>query len=289
MKIGAASVITEQTISVEEYFCTCESLGFESAFLGEHAVIPVKHVTPFPDGGEIPDRYKRFPDPFVALAVAAAKTKTIKIGTSVCLVPERHPLLLAKEVASVDYFSNGRFIFGVGGGWLPEESEIMGANFKRRWPMTVEYLKAARELWTKEEASFSGEFVKFPPVYCYPKPIQKPYPPIHIGAGGFNQSCARALRNTVAIGDGWMPVYLSPARLKKELANLKRMCEEAGRDFSKIEISVVLIRPDAEDPKGILAEYQEAGCHRFVFGDLILPKGGEGHRILEKIAKNYIN
>ncbi len=289
MKIGAASVITEQTISVEEYFCTCESLGFESAFLGEHAVIPVEHVTKFPDGGEIPERYKRFPDPFVALAVAAAKTKTIKIGTSVCLVPERHPILLAKEVASVDYFSNGRFIFGVGGGWLPEESEIMGADFKRRWPMTVEYLKAARELWTKEQASFSGEFVKFPPVYCYPKPIQKPYPPIHIGAGGFNQSCARALRNTVAIGDGWMPVYLSPARLKKELATLKRMCEEAGRDFSKIEISVVLIRPDAEDPKGILAEYAEAGCHRFVFGDLILPKGGEGHRILEKIAKNYIN
>lgn len=289
MKIGAASVITDQTISVEEYFCTCESLGFESAFLGEHAVIPVNHVTPFPDGGEIPERYKRFPDPFVALAVAAAKTKTIKIGTSVCLVPERHPLLLAKEVASVDYFSNGRFIFGVGGGWLPEETEIMGANFKRRWPMTVEYLKAARELWTKDEASFSGEFVKFPPVYCYPKPIQKPYPPIHIGAGGFNQSCTRALRNTVAIGDGWMPVYLSPERLKKELATLKRMCEEAGRDFSKIEISVVLIRPDAPDPKGTLARYEEAGCHRFVFGDLILPKGGEGHRILENIAKNYIN
>jgi probable F420-dependent oxidoreductase len=288
MKISVASVITEQTMSITDYYRTCESLGYESAFIGEHAVIPVEHVTPFPDGGEIPDRYKRFPDPFVALAVAAAVTKTIKIGTSVCLVPERHPILLAKEVASLDYFSGGRFIFGVGGGWLPEECEIMGGNFKRRWHQTVEYLKAARELWTNEEASFSGEFVSFPKVYCYPKPIQKPYPPIHIGAGGFNQSCARALRNTVAIGDGWMPVYLSPNRLKKELATLKQMCEEAGRDFSKIEISVVLIRPDSPDPKGFIAQYEEAGCHRFIFGDMLLPPHGEGQRILEKIAKDYI-
>jgi probable F420-dependent oxidoreductase len=288
MKIGVASVITDQTISIEDYYRTCESLGFESAFIGEHAIIPVEHVTPFPAGGEVPERYKRFPDPFVALAVAGAVTKTIKIGTCICLVPERDPILMAKEAASVDYFSGGRFIFGVGGGWFPEETEIMGASFKRRWPMTVEYLKAARELWTKDEASFEGEFVRFPKVYCYPKPIQKPYPPIHIGAGGFNQSCARALRNTVAIGDGWMPVYLPPDRLKKELATLRQMCEQAGRDFSKIEISVVLIRPESEDPKGFMEKYAEAGCQRFIFGDMILPPHGEGQRILEKIAKDYI-
>jgi probable F420-dependent oxidoreductase len=288
MKIGVASVITDQSISIEDYYRTCESLGFESAFIGEHPIIPVEHVTPFPAGGAVPERYKRFPDPFVALAVAAAVTKTIKVGTCVCLVPERDPILLAKEVASVDYFSHGRFIFGVGGGWFPEETAIMGANFKRRWPMTVEYLKAARELWTKDEASFEGEFVRFPKVYCYPKPVQKPHPPIHIGAGGFNQSCARALRNTVAIGDGWMPVYLPPERLKKELATLRQMCEQAGRDFSKIEISVVLIRPESEDPKGFIEQYTEAGCHRFIFGDMILPPHGEGQRILEKIAKDYI-
>ncbi len=289
MKIGVITGITDQTISVEEFFRTSEELGFESAFLGEHPIIPVERTTPFFDGGEMPERYKRFPDPFVALAVAAAKTKTIKIGTSVCLVPERHPLLLAKEVASIDYFSNGRFIFGVGAGWLPEETEIMGGNFKRRWPMTLEYLKAARELWTREQASFSGEFVKFPPVYCYPKPIQKPYPPIHIGAGGFTQSCTRALRYTVAIGDGWMPVYLSPQRLKEELTTLKRMCDEAGRDFSKLEISVVLMQPETPDPKALIAHYEDAGCHRLLIGDVILPPGGEGHRILEQIASNYIN
>lgn len=288
MKIGVASVITDQTISIEDYYRTCESLGYESAFIGEHAIIPVEHVTPFPAGGGVPERYKRFPDPFVALAVAGSVTKTIKIGTCVCLVPERHPIVLAKEVASVDYFCGGRFIFGVGGGWFPEESEIMGANFKRRWPQTVEYLKAARELWTKDEASFSGEFVKFPKVYCYPKPIQKPYPPIHIGAGGFNQSCTRALRNTVAIGDGWMPVYLPPDRLKKELATLRRMCEEGGRDFNKIEISVVVMDSRSPDPKGMIAQYEEAGCHRLIFGDQILPPGGEGQRKLEKIAQDYI-
>ena len=287
MKIGVASVITDQTMSVEDYFRTCESLGYESAFLGEHPIIPVEHVTPFPAGGEIPERYKRFPDPFVALAVAASVTKTIKVGTSVCLVPERHPILLAKEVASLDYFSNGRFIFGVGGGWFPEETEVMGGNFKRRWPQTVEYLKAAVELWTKDEASFSGEFVKFPPVLCYPKPIQKPYPPIHIGAGGFNQSCNRALRNTVAIGDGWMPVLLSPQRLKKELGTLREMCAQAGRDFGKIEISMVLMNVKGE-PKALLEQYAEAGCHRMIFGDQILPPRGEGQRILEKIAKDYI-
>jgi probable F420-dependent oxidoreductase len=288
MKIGVASVITDQTISIEDYYRTCESLGFESAFIGEHPIIPVEHVTPFPAGGEVPERYKRFPDPFVALAVAGSVTKTIKIGTCICLVPERDPILLAKEVASLDYFCGGRFIFGVGGGWFPEETEIMGASFKRRWPMTVEYLKAARELWTHDEASFEGEFVRFPKVYCYPKPVQKPYPPIHIGAGGFNQSCARALRNTVAIGDGWMPVYLPPDRLKQELATLRAMCEQAGRDFSKIEISVVIIRPESEDPKRFMEQYAQAGCHRFIFGDMILPPHGEGQRILEQIAKDYI-
>jgi alkanesulfonate monooxygenase SsuD/methylene tetrahydromethanopterin reductase-like flavin-dependent oxidoreductase (luciferase family) len=152
----------------------------------------------------------------------------------------------------------------------------------------VEYLKAARELWTRDEAAFEGEFVRFPKLYCYPKPIQKPYPPIHIGAGGFNQVCTRALRNTVAIGDGWMPVYLPPDRLKKELATLRKMCADAGRDFNKIEISVVVMDSNSPDPKGMIASYEEAGCHRLIFGDQILPPGGEGQRKLEKIAKDYI-
>ena len=179
--------------------------------------------------------YTRFPDPFVLLGMMASVTRTLKLGTGICLVPERHPLALAKEVATLDYYSGGRFLFGIGAGWQAEESEIMGVDFPRRWPITREYIRAMKELWTKPEASFEGRFLKFPAVISNPKPAHKPHPPIFIGAGGLNWKRERAIHDTIAIGDGWMPVTLPPKDLASDLAVMKQLCAEAGRDFNQLE------------------------------------------------------
>src|SRR5437899_5065407 len=173
------------------------------------------------------------PDPFVVLALIAAQTQKIKLGTGICLVPERDPILMAKEVATIDHYSGGRFLFGIGAGWLRDESEVLGVDFPRRWAITREYVRAMKELWTKPEPSFEGEFVRFPPVRCYPKPAQKPFPPVIIGAGG-----DRSLKNTVAIGEGWGPIALKPDQLANELAKLRKLCQDAGRDFTKIEVTM---------------------------------------------------
>ena len=204
-------------------------------------VVPVNPKTPYyfaRPGDPIPEYHAAFPEPFIALA---------------------------KAIATLDFLSDGRFVFGVGGGWLRDEAEVMGVDFRRRWPMVVEYLRAMKELWTKREASFKGEFVNFIPVRCYPKPMQKPHPPIHIGAGDHKGPCDRALRNTVAVADGWMPTLMSPERMAKELAILRRMCEDAGRDFNTIEISIALgwqyTKPEA---RALVKEYAAIGVHRVI-------------------------
>jgi probable F420-dependent oxidoreductase len=287
MKIGVLAFVTPYTIDPATMARRAEELGFESFYLPEHPIIPVTHRTPFPlsPDGKIPPMYSQMPDPFVSLAFAAAATKKIILGTGICLVPEREPILLAKEVATLDFYCDGRFIFGIGAGWLADESEIMGVNFKRRWPMTREYVRAMKELWTKPQASFEGEFVRFPPVKCEPKPVQKPYPPIHIGAGGIAPSMDRALRDTVAIGDGWAPLGLSPERLAAELKKLKQMCYDAGRDFAKIEIS--MYAPPEGDPKRLLNEYRDAGAHRLIF-ILNEPAPAVWERQLNDLAKAWI-
>ncbi len=177
------------------------------------------------------------PDPFISLALAASATTRLRLGTGVCLVPERDPIVLAKEVATIDFYSGGRFIFGIGAGWLADESEIMGVEFRKRWEVTHEYVRAMKALWTENEASFAGEYVRFPKVKSFPKPVQKPHPPIHLGAGGFGPNL-RALKMTVAFADGWAPIGLSPEQLATHLVRLRKLCEEAGRDFGKIEISL---------------------------------------------------
>jgi probable F420-dependent oxidoreductase len=170
MKIDAATVSKK-----------CEALGFESMFIPEHPIIPVDYKTPYPLGdGKIPEPYAHMPDPFVLLAFAACATERLKIGSGICLVPERDPIVLAKEVATLDYYSGGRFLFGIGAGWLADETEIMGVEFKKRWEVTQEYVMAMKALWTEAEPSFAGEYVRFPKVKSYPKPVQKPHPPIHL-------------------------------------------------------------------------------------------------------------
>jgi len=199
MKIGLLNFVGDSTVDPAYLARACEALGFESLFLAEHPVVPT-HYTRADGSRRVPDGKPleplcRIADLFVALSFAAAATSRLKLGTGICLVPERPPLLLAKEVATLDLYSGGRLIFGIGAGWLREESELMGVDFRRRWAITRECVRAMKELWTKEESSFEGRFVKFPPVYCHPKPIQKPHPPILIGArraAGRLQAGARA-------------------------------------------------------------------------------------------------
>jgi probable F420-dependent oxidoreductase len=265
MKFGVLSFITESSAGPAAVAKKSEDLGFESFWLPEHAIIPTTHKTPYPGSrdGKIPEPYYHIVDPFVGLAIAGAATSKIKLGTGICLVPERDPIVMAKEVATVDFFSGGRFIFGIGAGWLRDETEVMGVDFKQRWPMTREYIRAMKELWTKPDASFDGEFVKFPPVKSYPKPAQKPYPPIIIGAGGIGRGNDRAIRDTVAIGDGWGPIMLSAEQLKPELEKLHKLCDEAGRDYRKIEITIFSPVP-GPDAHAAVREYEAAGVHRLV-------------------------
>jgi probable F420-dependent oxidoreductase len=291
MKIGILALMSEKTLDPVSVARRCEELGFESIWVPEHAIIPVHTKVPYPAlDGKIPDVYTRFPDPFVLLGMISSVTRKLKLGTGICLVPERHPLALAKEVATIDYFSGGRFMFGVGAGWQAEESEIMGVDFPRRWMITREYLRAMKELWTRPEASFEGRFLKFPPVIANPKPAQKPHPPIFIGAGGLNWKRDRAIRDTVAIGDGWMPVSLPPKDLANDLKSMKELCAEAGRDFNKIEISMTFLQQaelQPQDPKRALGEYAEVGTHRLILAPVL--DRADAERNLERAAKDYLS
>ncbi|MGH7988291.1 MAG: LLM class F420-dependent oxidoreductase, partial [Candidatus Binataceae bacterium] len=253
MKFGILAWVAAHTAGVAEVARLCEAAGFESFFMAEHPVMPSAISTQLPRGdGKIPDVYAHMMDPFVGLAVAAAVTTRMKLGTGICLVPERDPKVLAKEVATLDLVSGGRFIFGIGAGWLREESRVMGVDFPRRWDITLECIRAMKQLWIRDGAEFHGKFVNFPPLRSNPKPIQLPHPPIHVGAGG-----ERALRNTVAIGDGWAPIALTPARVITDLAKLRRMCDEAGRDFNQLEITIY--GPLGGEAKRAVEEYAQAG------------------------------
>ena len=294
MKVGVATFISDLTAPPQEVFRKAEDLGFDALIVPEHAFIPVEHKTPYPaGGGEIPEWYSRMPDPFVLLGIAAGVTKRIKLITGICLVPEHNPLVLAKEVATVDYFSGGRFMFGIGAGWLADETEIMGVEFRKRWGVTRECIRAMKELWTKPEASFDGKYIKFPPVKSFPKPAQKPHPPVLIGANGGAQGPEKVLKDVVTIGDGWMPLRIKPKQLIENLATLKKMCEEAGRDFSKMDIT--MFRPyERDEVKATYAEYEEAGCHRIVVGTEALYRKGKAmdpktwQTELEELARKYL-
>ncbi len=257
MKIGMNTRFSSQSMDVALIAQKAESLGFESLWLPEHIVMPV-HVTTRYQGspdGTIPPSMSDIGDPFVGLARASAVTKTIKLGTGVCLIPERNPLLLAKEIATLDHFSNGRFIFGIGAGWLQEETEIMGGNFAHRWSQTREAILVMQALWTKEEAEYRGKFYDFPPVRSFPKPFQHPHPPILLGGSARN-----VFQRVVAWGDGWMPTRATPEDIKRGRATLDELAGAAGRDPSSIDITVF---GEASDPEA-LKRFEEAGADRAI-------------------------
>jgi probable F420-dependent oxidoreductase len=283
MKIGLLAFTLTNGIHPAALAQKCEALGFDLLVFPEHPVIPTDTRTPFPRAdGKIPDYYYNCPDPFVSIALAAAATGRIRIGTGILLVPEHNPINVAKELATLDHYSNGRLFVGIGAGWLREEVEIFGVEFRRRWSLTREYVRAIKELWTREDASFSGEFLKFAAVRCNPKPVQKPHPPIIVGAAG-----ERALKNTVAIGDGWMPLEQSPDQLKSELARMRAMCAERGRRFEDLEISVTFAGARKSSPRELIERYREAGAHRLILNTAPLTSEN-ADRALETMANDWI-
>jgi probable F420-dependent oxidoreductase len=274
MKIGVNARVSSRSIDVALVAQKAEALGFESLWLPEHGVMPV-HVTTRYQGssdGSIPPSMSDIGDPFVGLARASAVTKAIKLGTGICLVPERNPLLLAKEIATLDLLSNGRFLFGIGAGWLREETEILGGDFAHRWSQTREAVLVMKELWTKEEAEFHGKFYDFPPVRSFPKPFQKPHPPIFLGG-----SASNVFKRVVAWGDGWMPTRATPQDIKKGRATLNELAAAAGRDPSSIDVTVF----GEESNSDLLKRFEEAGASRVI----VRPRTTEGEAALSELER----
>jgi len=238
MKIGIAAFLTEQSGNPGTITLAAERAGFESFWVAEHLVIPASYTTYYPRSadGKVPESYAHLADPFIALAMAAQATTRIRLGTSVCLLPERNPIETAKAVATLDRYSGGRLMLGVGAGWFPEEAAIMGVDFKRRWRHLRESVEAMRELWGKPEAAYMGEIVRFPPVRLFPKPLQQPHPPIFLGA----HDPGPALKRVARWADGWMPGGLSPEQASRYIPEIKRMAREIGRDPARMEFSVML-------------------------------------------------
>jgi probable F420-dependent oxidoreductase len=290
MKIGILIAANEHTAAPSMLARKMEALGFESIWLPDHPVLPVHTTTPLPETppgqGKIPEAYAHISDPFVGMAMAAGATTKLKVATGVCLVPERNPLLTANELASLDCFSDGRVLFGIGAGWLKEESEILGADFSHRWSQTREYIAAMRELWTKDEASFAGKYVKFNPVRLYPKPKQKHGPPILIGSKDKN-----ALRWVAQWGDGWCPIFLQPEVMRTELKRLREECHNVGTTFDRLDISIFKreLRGNRSEIQDGLKRYEDVGVHRFIImqigGRLDEPSYASE---LERLASLYI-
>jgi probable F420-dependent oxidoreductase len=257
MNVGISVPLPAYLVDVGAMARTAEALGFESFWCAEHPFIPVHTTSRFPGttDGVIPEAYSHFIDPFVALARASGTTSRIKLATGIVLVPERHPLLLAKEVSTLDLFSGGRFLFGIGAGWLREETQLMGGDFDHRWGQTRESILAMKELWTKPEAEFHGKFYDFPPVRSNPKPAQKPHPPVLLGG-----DAPRVLERVVAWGDGWLPNRVTPVELREKRATLDRLAKEAGRDPAAISISVHGQPADRD----LITRFHDAGATRVI-------------------------
>jgi probable F420-dependent oxidoreductase len=243
MLFGASMFFTDYSMHPGELARALEERGFESVWAPEHSHIPVSRQSAFPQGGALPKQYYDVMDPFVSLTYAAAVTETIKIGTGVCLVPQRDVIQTAKLVASIDQVSAGRFLFGVGGGWNADEMADHGTEFKMRFKLMRERLEAMREIWTKSKPEYHGEMVDFPPMMTWPKPAQKPYPPIIVG-GMFPHGARRAIR----YGDGWIPHSRRPQYedVTDFLPEFRKMAAEAGRELKACPVTVWGIQPDID-------------------------------------------
>ncbi len=253
VKFGVAIFPTEDVPEPGELARMAEERGFESLLFPEHTHIPASRDTPYPAGGELPPEYSRTYDPFVALTAAAAATERLKIGTAICLVIERDPIITAKEVASVDRLSGGRFLFGVGAGWNVEEMRNHGTDASQRFAIMRERIEAMKTIWRDDEATFHGRHVNFERIWCWPKPVQQPHPPILVGGNG-----AKVLERVLAFGDEWMPNRVKDEQIIPRFEELGRRAAELGRS---IPITVAGLMRDPER----IERFERAGVHRGLF------------------------
>lgn len=289
MHVGILMFVTERSLPVTELAVACEERGIESIWLPEHPVVPTGKHTPYPlaADGRLPRPYQELPDPFALLSAAAAVTSRLRLGTGICLVPERHPLHTALQVATLDRLSGGRMLFGIGAGWLREEMDLFGDTFEHRFAYMKDAVAAMRQLWTGEPASYDGKFVSFADVLCRPAPVQKPHPPVIVGGMG-----PGVRKRVAAWGDGWMPIATSPADLAVARREIADRARTAGRDPEKITYSVMTGAPpgleagalDMMPAADLYAAYGEAGADRVVIS---VPTVGrdEALRHLDAVAK----
>jgi probable F420-dependent oxidoreductase len=264
MKFGIAMFPTDEAVDPATLARLVEERGFESLFFPEHTHIPASRRTRWPGGAELPRQYSRTHDPFVALAAASTATTRLRVGTGICLVIERDPIITAKDVASLDHLSGGRFLFGVGAGWNEEEMENHGTDPRRRFGLMRERIEAMKAIWADDEASYHGKYVDFDAIWSWPKPVQKPHPPILVGGVG-----SKVLDRVVAFGDEWFPNRFGDAeKLFARIAKLQDKASAAGRDA--VPVSITLSAPaDADE----IERYAAEGVHRCVFW---IPPVGEG-------------
>ena len=269
MDHGVVMFPTEYAIAPDELARALEERGFESVWFPEHTHIPASRRSPWPGGGDLPREYWSSYDPFVALMAAGAATRRLKLGTGICLVVERDPITTAKEVATLDRLTGGRVLFGIGGGWNAEEMENHGTAFTTRWRLLRERVLAMKEIWTRPEAEFHGQHVRFDKVWADPKPLQKPYPPVIIGGDG-----ATTFDRVVEYGDGWMPILRPKANPVERIPELHARLRQAGRDPKSAPVSIFFAPPKPEGLQALAA----AGVARAIFGlpseprDAVLPR-----------------
>ena len=250
MKFGVSIFPTDYAISMAELAPAAEELGFESLWVAEHSHIPASRQSPWPGGADLPKHYWHTMDPFIALTVAATATKTIRLGTGICLLIQRDPIHTAKETAGVDLVSNGRFIFGIGAGWNREEMTDHGTDFSTRWKLLREKAEAIKAIWTQEEAEYHGELVDFGPMRSWPKPVQKPHPPIILGGSG-----PKILERVVRYADGWMP---NRGDVIERIPELQELARAAGR--GQIPVSYF-----PQSTAGEIERLAEAGVERCIY------------------------
>src|SRR5436190_1198226 len=259
---GVMMFPTDDAVAPDELARLAEARGFESLFFPEHTHIPASRETDYPGGGELPAMYSHTHDPFVALTAAAAATERLLIGTGICLVIERDPITTAKEVASLDQLSGGRFLFGVGAGWNREEMENHGTDPGRRFGLMRERIEAMKAIWTEDEASYHGGYVDFDRIWSWPKPAQRPHPPIIVGGNG-----KRVLERVVAYGDEVMPNRIAAVdQLRARIDELERMAADAGRE--KPKVGLYAAPADASE----MESYAAIGVARYVLFVPPLPR-----------------